>query len=120
MREAFAVEAVVGLTPGTDPRALGGAVTLALCGAFEHPGPCPLAPHRTTTERRGDELTVRVVAACDREQRTEVVRRIEGALAAGAVVDPDGAVQRWRPGTSRPSVLRDDERELADRLAASG
>jgi hypothetical protein len=119
MREAFAIEALVTAEQDTDLRALGGAVTLALCGAFEHPGPCPLAPHRTTTERQDQEVAVRVVAACERDRRTEVVQRIEDALASGSVLDPDGVPQRWRFGTSRLTGLRDDERDLADRLAAS-
>ncbi len=119
MRVPFAIEARVALERDADVRAIGGAVTVALCGAFEHPGPCPLAPHRTTSEQRGDEIRVRVIGACDPEQREQVVGLVHRALAAGAVVDPAGVEQRWHLLDSRPTDLRDDEDDLAERLAAS-
>jgi hypothetical protein len=120
VRDAFAVEALIRLEPGGDARAPGGAVTLAICGAFAHPGPCPLAPHRTTAEERGDDVALRVVAACDADRREEVIRLVTGALAAGSVVDPDGVVQRWRLLRSGGACdLTEAERVYADRLLAA-
>jgi hypothetical protein len=118
VREPVVVEAVVALGPGADRRAVGGAVTRALCGAFEHPGPCPLAPHRTTVAGPDEALEVRVVAACEPGRREVVLRTVAGALAAGSVVDPDGVEQRWRLRTWRPAGLHEAERDLAERLAA--
>jgi hypothetical protein len=119
MQEPFAVLGRVALEPDADARALGAAVTLALCGAFEHPGPCPVAPHRTTTEPHGEEVEVRVVGACRPDRRDAVLDRVHRALASGALLDPEGVVQRWRLLSSGPTALRDDERDLAERLAAS-
>jgi hypothetical protein len=119
MREALAVEAEVELGEGADPRALGGAVTVALCGALEHPGPCPLAPHRTSTESAGGTVRARVVLAVAPERRDEAVERVRGALATGRVVDPAGVEQRWRLLGCRSAPLRESERALAARLVSA-
>jgi len=37
VREAFVHDAVVAMQPGGSPEALGGAITIALCGHWEHP-----------------------------------------------------------------------------------
>ena len=109
--------AVLALSPGADRAAPGGAVTVALCGSWEHPPPCPLAPHHTAVDGADDALQVRVVFAAAPDDEAEVRRRIEAALAGGATTGPDGAVSRWRLLDSGPDALRDDEGELADRLA---
>ena len=118
MRQAFAVEALVDLEPGSDPRALGGAVTLALCGAFDHPGPCPLAPHHTSVERTDDAVRARVVLGCEPDRRETVIRTLTDALEAGSLVDPDGVEQRWRLRWCGLTALREVEQELARRLVA--
>jgi hypothetical protein len=119
MREPFAIEAVLELAPGTDPRAIGGAVTLALCGAFTHPGPCPVAPHRTSVEQRDGRTWARIVAACEADERAAVVSAMTTALDAGRLTDPDGVDQRWTLEACRTAPLLDDERVLADRFASS-
>ncbi|MDH2442885.1 hypothetical protein QDR37_02895 [Amnibacterium sp. CER49] len=118
MREAFAVEAEAELGEGADVRALGGAVTVALCGALEHPGPCPLAPHRTTTEPAGAVVRARVVLAAEADRRDEAVDRVRRALAVGRFTDPEGAEQRWRLLACRPVPLREAEQALAARLVS--
>jgi len=117
VREEFAVEALVDLAPDTDVAAIGGAVTLALCGAFEHPGPCPLAPHRTSTEPGEHGVLARVVGVCDPGRRATVVAAVIAALQAGSVVDPAGVRRRWDLRSCRVTELRDEERALAERLA---
>ena len=57
-RTAYAHDAVVILDPGGDSRAPGGAITVALCGHWDHEPPCPLAPttpmqHPPATRRSG-------------------------------------------------------------------
>ena len=64
-RVTFAHEAVLAMAPGADLAAPGGAVTLALCGAFAHPPPCPVAPHHTRADRIGDDVLVRVLFAVE-------------------------------------------------------
>jgi hypothetical protein len=43
--------------------------------------------------------------------------RIETALAGGESTGPDGAVSRWRLLEAGRDALREDERDLAARLA---
>ena len=110
--------AVLSLSPGDDPRAPGAAITVALCGSTEHPPPCPLAPHHTAVDGPDEALEVRVVFATSADDESEVRRRIEAALAGGRMAGPDGTVSRWRLVETAPAELRDDERDLAARLAA--
>ena len=114
---SYAHRAVLALSPGADRRAPGGAVTLALCGSWEHPPPCPLAPHHTAVDGADDALHVRVVFAAAPDDEAEVRRRIEAALGAGGTARPDGSTSHWRLLESGPEELRDDERDLAGRLA---
>ena len=116
-RRAFAHAAVLALQPGADRRAPGGAVTLALCGSWEHEPPCPLAPHHTAVEGPDDALDVRVVFAVHADAEDEVRRRIDGALAGGEITGPDGTASRWRLVEAGPDELRDAERDLGARLA---
>jgi hypothetical protein len=59
------------------------AVTLALCGQWVHDGPCPLAPHHTSTERRGALLDLRVVFVSEAHTDVDLRERIVAALSAG-------------------------------------
>jgi hypothetical protein len=62
MRQAFAHQARIELLDGGDERAPGAAVTVALCGHWEHEGPCEV-PHRTDVAGPDDEIVVRVLFA---------------------------------------------------------
>ncbi len=115
-RAGFAYEAQLRLAPGADERAPGGAVTAALCGHWEHDGPCRWPHHTSVDERDGEELTVRVVAASPPTERAEVQRLIDGALTVGELVGPDGP-SHWTLLRSGPVGLRTDELALAGRLA---
>ena len=115
-RQAFAHEATVVLAADGDVRALGGAVTVALCGHWEHEPPCPLAPHRTDTERSGDRVRVRVLFAAEPEAEQEVRTRIDRAMAEGGL---DGVTTTWRLAVAGPSTVQEDETELAQRLLRS-
>jgi hypothetical protein len=119
MREAFAHTAVLDLAAGADVRAPGGAITLGLCGAWEHDPPCPLAAHHTAAERDdGDgEVRLRVLFAAEPADEAAVRERIDAALRAGEVVGPDGVLSRWRLRDSRPGVVAAAETEHAGRLA---
>ena len=119
MRQAYAHDAVV-LLDGGDPRALGAAVTVALCGRWEHPPPCPLAPHHTSSVRSGDDVRVRVLFVAEPAQERRVRSLIETALRSGELLAPDGSTTRWRFGSAVPGTLSDDDRAHAARMAASG
>ena len=64
MRQAFAHDAVVVLDAGGDDRAPGGAITVELCGHWDHEPPCPLAAHHTGVRRtRANGVTGAAAAA---------------------------------------------------------
>ena len=114
VRKAFAHDALLILDDGTDERAIGGAVTVALCGELDHEPPCPVAPHHTTLKGRGARRRVRVLFATEDEA---VVRRtIDAALGCGEFLGPDGATHRWVLRSSSPGAVADTERAHAARL----
>lgn len=140
MRASFAHDAVLDMDPAADLAAPGGAVTLALCGAFEHPPPCPVAPHHTRAERIGDEaagsqmsnlsggggdtqgtlpVAVRVLFAAEPAAEVAVRARIDEALAGGACVGPGGTRTRWTLRGSAPGVVTEQDGPHAARLAAT-
>jgi hypothetical protein len=116
MRAAYALEALVEMAAGADDRAPGGAVTLELCGSWDHEPPCPEAPHHTGTERAGIRLRVRVLFAVDPARETAVRERIEAALATGHLVGPDGVTSEWRLVSTADSPVLAAESDHADRL----
>ena len=119
MRQVFAHDAVVSMAPDADDRAPGAAITVALCGHWEHDPPCPLAPHHTAADRHGDVVHLRVLFASRPEDEAEVRRRIGEALAGGRLESPEGPVARWRLVTSEPGPVRPDEADHGRRLAGS-
>ncbi|WP_222849179.1 hypothetical protein [Trebonia kvetii] len=116
MRQAFVHDAVVTMEADGDARAPGGAITVALCGHWDHEPPCPLAPHSTDAQRSGDQVRLRVLFAAEPTAETEVRGRIDAALSRGSLTGPDGVTTRWLLRDARPGLLRDDEAEHADRL----
>jgi hypothetical protein len=118
MRRPFAHDAVLSMDAEGDPRAPGAAITVALCGHWEHEPPCPLAPHHTAAERVDGEVRLRTLFAVEPQREDEVRSRIRGALAAGRLVDGDGRESRWSLLSSEPATVRPEEAEHARRLAA--
>jgi hypothetical protein len=105
MRQVFVHEAILAMEPGADERAPGAAVTVALCGHWDHEPPCPLAPHHVHADRVGAELRVRVLFAAEPESEQEVRQRIEMALS-----------DQWRLRGSRREDVTPGERSHAERL----
>ncbi|MGY1671508.1 hypothetical protein [Geodermatophilus sp. SYSU D00710] len=118
-RERFAHEALLSMESGTDDRAPGGAITVALCGSWEHEPPCPLAPHHTRADRAGDEVRLRVLFAAGPDDEARVRAAIDDALAAGTGATPEGGAVAWRLVRSWASEVRPEEQEHAGRLARS-
>lgn len=117
MKQVHVQVAEVRLDVGTDARALGGAVTLALCGSWDHTPPCPLAAHHTQVVEGDDgRHHVRVVFACEPEVEDEVRDIVNEALGHGSLLTPDGELVRWRLTGYGAGELRDDENGLGDRL----
>src|ERR1700761_5817017 len=117
-RKAFAHDAVVTMQPDGSPNALGGAITKALCGGWDHPPPCPLAPHYVTNTAEGDTVALRVVFATEPSNEPRVRALIGEALAAGELRVPDGGVAHWELRSAAPGTVRADEEELAANLIA--
>jgi len=96
------------MEPGGDVRAPGGAITVALCGHWEHEPPCPLAPHSTGAQRSGDQVRLRVLFATEPSAEAEVRGRIEAALSQDGLAGPDGITTPLAPAqrTARPAAHR--------------
>jgi hypothetical protein len=116
MKRAFAQESVLAMDPTTDSGAPGAAITVALCGHWEHDGPCPLAPHATAVHRVRDQVVVRTLFAAEPTDEAEVRRRIGQALTDGALVGPDGSTASWQLLSTGPSAVAADETDHAARL----
>jgi hypothetical protein len=101
---AFVHEAFVQLDESADPAAVGAAVTVALCGHWEHEPPCRW-PHNNEL---GEDGTFRTLFVAPDAEEAEVRAKIVAALRSdsGWQVIRDGA-RDVAPG----------ERELAERLS---
>jgi hypothetical protein len=118
VRQAFAHDAVIAMQPGSSPNAPGGAITKALCGGWDHPPPCPLAPHYVTNVPAGETVALRVLFATEPANEPRVRSLIDEALASGQLTDPDGRPATWQLQSASPGSVRTDEEEMADHLIA--
>lgn len=78
-----------------DTRAIGAAVTVALCGHWDHAGSCRW-PHLTTLEAVGPMFAVTVAYTCADEERSHVESLIADAIASGTLRGPDGKFTNWK------------------------
>ncbi|MDT5167023.1 MAG: hypothetical protein QOD02_335 [Mycobacterium sp.] len=118
VREAFVHDAVVAMQPGASFEALGGAITIALCGSWDHPPPCPLASHYVTNLPVGETVALRVLFATEPANEQHVRSLIGETLAAGQWTGPDGRVATWQLRSASPGTLRADEEDHAAHLIA--
>ncbi len=105
-RMPFVHEAELRLEPEADPGAVGAAVTTALCGHWEHEGPCRW-PHNNAIDGPGSFRTIFVAPA---SEEAEVRKRIE-----------DGLRQEfgWVVLETRRREVAAEEQPLAERLASA-
>ena len=120
MKKAFVHDAVLQFDVAGDDAAPGAAITTALCGSWQHDGPCPLAPHHTSAFRDSSELVVRVIFATEPESELRVRSLIVEALAAGRPAGTDEQPGSWRLLRHSVGVLDRQERPHAARLALNG
>ncbi|MGC5022508.1 hypothetical protein [Micromonospora sp. DT47] len=116
MRQAFAHEAILLMAPDADTQAPGAAITMALCGHWEHEPPCPLASHHTRADRSDGEVRLRILFAAEPELEDTVRQRIDLALSRGQLPGPEGAHTRWQLRISRRSEVSPEETNHATRL----
>jgi hypothetical protein len=107
-RQAFVHEAELRLEPDADAAAPGGAVTVALCGHWEHEGPCRW-PHNNDVSSADGVARFRTLFVAPPAEEPEVRSRIDAALGTG-----DWSVLRTGARPVDPS-----EEALARRLATT-
>ena len=88
-----------------DDGAPGAAVTVALCGHWEHEGACRW-PHHTSSYRQADRRIVRTVASIAEHDLDDVTGRIRRAIAGGP----------WIVVSQAEATPQRHERALAARL----
>jgi hypothetical protein len=108
-RQTYVHEAALQLEVGTDPAAPGGAVTTALCGRWEHEGPCRW-PHNNEIAVTDVLAIFHTLFAAPAADEHEVRTLIEGALRNDA---------GWSVVRTRSRPVSEPERALAGRLAAT-
>jgi len=116
VRVAFAHDAVIAMQAGGSPNAAGAAITVALCGGWDHPPPCPLAPHYTGNASTGETITLRVLFATEPVNEQRVRSLIGEALATGQLAVPDGGVATWQLRSAATGTIRADEEDHAAHL----
>jgi hypothetical protein len=103
---AHVIEAELELDVGLDPAAVGAAVTVELCGHWEHDGPCRW-PHNSAIDAGRDPVGFRTLVVGDDAEAEGVRLRVEAAL-RGATA--------WRVVALRSREVDESERALAGRL----
>ncbi len=103
---AFVVEAELMLGDGFDPAAVGAAVTVELCGHWEHEGACRW-PHNSAIDAERDPARFRTLFVADEADAAGVRDRIETALRSATA---------WRVVSLSLRPVAEAERALADRL----
>jgi hypothetical protein len=107
--QAFVVTAMLSLEDGVDPASVGAAVTVELCGHWDHPGPCRW-PHNSEIEAARRHAELRTLYVADEDEADAVRTRIEDALRRGA---------GWRVLSVSSRPVADTERPLAESLLAA-
>jgi hypothetical protein len=120
VRQAYAHDAVVVMQPGGSPNALGGAITSALCGHWDHERPCRLAPHYVATLPDGETVTLRILFATEPANERRVRSLIGEALSTGRLTGPDGGLTTWQLRSAAPGNVRPEEEDHAAGLIAHG
>lgn len=106
--EAFVAEAEIVLNEGCDPAGVGAAVTVELCGHWEHEGACRW-PHNSAISADRNRAWFRTLFVAEAAEEDHVRARIEGALQGG---------DAWRVIQSRARPVAASERALAASLIA--
>jgi hypothetical protein len=89
MRSAHLYRATVILHPGVDERELGAAVTVELCGSWDHEGSCRW-PHHNRIHAEGTTTSFNTIFVCEPEERDEIGDRIDRSLRSCGLGDVCG------------------------------
>ena len=107
-RRSCVHEATLSLRPGVDRGAPGAAITLALCGHWEHPPPCRW-PHNSQLVDVSGVFSLRTMFVCTAEDEPAIRLEIEAALRSSS---------DWTVLDSGPGTLSVADSALAARLLA--
>ncbi len=97
-RRAHAHNATARIDADTDPAAIGAAITVALCGHWEHDGPCPIAPHHTSWHHDPNQAAIvhiRTLYAVTDDAHDDASPACADGLALGTLTGTDGHTTRW-------------------------
>ena len=100
------VEARLALAEGGDPAAAGAAVTIGLCGHWQHEGPCRW-PHNNAMDAVPTPAHFRTLFVAPGDEEAQVRQRIETALRTG---------RGWRVVSTTRRPVAEREQALAQRL----
>ncbi len=106
-RVAFIHEAELQLHDGTDPAAVGAAATTALCGHWEHEGPCRW-PHNNDIELSDSVANFRTLFVATATEEDDVRECVERSLREGV---------GWAVLSTQSRPITPPEEPLARRLA---
>ena len=104
--QAFVIGASVALGDGCDPAAVGAAVTSALCGHWEHEGPCRW-PHNNAIDSASVPARFRTLYVAEADEADLVAERIRDAL---------GSTPEWSVVRVERRPVDEFDRPLAERL----
>ena len=102
------VEAELALRDELAPAAVGAAVTVELCGHWEHAGPCRW-PHNSAIDAKRDPAQFRTIFVANDAEAAVVRDRIQRVLHSGV---------EWRLVSVFSRGVAEAERVLAERLLA--
>ena len=101
----FVVHAHLELHPGTDPAAVGAQVTSALCGHWEHPGPCRW-PHNNAIDTAVSPALFRTLYVSDPLETEAVAALVHAALTTGSGWTVTATEQRDPEPSEAPLTAR--------------
>ncbi len=115
--QPFVHQATLSLKSGADRAAPGGAVTLALCGVWDHDGRCRW-PHHSGLHLVRATAVLRTVFVSVPVEEQLVRARIDAQLGIGTLTGPDGRTSSWRLRDTRAADPDPDEAALGVRLVS--
>jgi hypothetical protein len=118
MMTPFSHQAWLVMGPEMDIGAPGAAITLALCGSWDHSPPCRV-PHHVEADRTGSAVRVRVLFATDAANEHRVRQQIDTALRDGRVTDRAGISIYWEFRSSMAAEVNASEIDHARRLSST-
>jgi hypothetical protein len=104
---AFVLQADLALEQGRDPASVGAAVTVELCGGWEHDGSCRW-PHSSAIDADSSPARFRRLFVADDGEAEGIHRRIEMALRSADGDVKDHTVDEFKDASTQVVVAPED------------